>query len=296
MPDLNTINANGKINSKNIQLNNAAIFNQISSLLKSDDYKSFNLKDLVLSFLIKDGMVEVKPFVTKIKNTTTTISGYHGVDQTINYNLKFSIPRSDFGGANQVLTDLLSKAESTGLDFKMADFIDINATITGSITNPKITLNLGKAGQSIAANVKEQVNEKIDATKQEAIQKAQDQADKIMAIANEKVSQLIAIADSSAAQVKRSAKTLADKVRSEAETEAKKIEEKAAGQNELLQIAAKKGADIVRSEAEKKAVKIEEEAAVRTDQLIQKANIEADILKNKAKNEGDALIEKAKGL
>ncbi|MBU1011885.1 MAG: AsmA family protein [Bacteroidetes bacterium] len=296
MPDLNTINANGKINSKNIQLNNAAIFNQISSLLKSDDYKSFNLKDLVLSFLIKDGMVEVKPFVTKIKNTTTTISGYHGVDQAINYNLKFSIPRSDFGGANQVLTDLLSNAESTGLDFKMADFIDINAAITGSITNPKITLDLGKAGQSIVANVKEQVNEKIDATKQEAIQKAQDQADKIMALANEKASQLIAIADSSTAQIKRSAKILADKVRSEAETEAKKIEEKAAGQNELLQIAAKKGADIVRSEAEKKAVKIEEEAAVKTDQLMQKANIEADILKNKAKNEGDALIEKAKGL
>lgn len=296
MPDLSTINSEGKINSKSIQLNNAEIFNQISSLLKSDEYKSFNLKDLVMSFLIKDGMVEVKPFVTKIKNTTTTISGYHGVDQTINYNLKFSIPRSDFGGANQVLTDLLSKAESTGLDFKMADFIDVNAAITGSITNPKISLDLGKAGQNIVTNVKEQVNEKIDATKQEAIQKAQDQADKIMAIAYEKASQLIAIADSSAAQVKRTAKILADKVRSEAEIEAKKIEEKTGGQNELLQIAAKKGADKVRSEAEKRAVKIEEEATVRADQILQKANTEADILKDKAKNEGATLIEKAKGL
>jgi len=296
MPDLNSINSNGKINSKSIQLNNATIFNQIGSLLKADEYKSFNLKDLVMSFLIKDGKVEVKPFVTKIKNTTTTISGFHSVDQTINYNLKFSIPRSDFGGANQVLSNLLSKAESTGLDFKMADFIDINAAITGSITNPKITLDLGKSGQSIVTNVKEQVNEKIDATKQEAIQKARDQADKLIDIANDKASQLIVIADSSAAQVKKSAKTLADKVRSEAEVEAKKIEDKASNQNKLLQIAAKKGADKVRSEAEKKAVKIEEEAAVKADQLLQKANAEADVLKNKANNEGDALIEKAKGL
>ncbi len=294
MPILSSINAQGLIRSRSVQVTNAAIFTQLGTMLKTDEYKSFNLKDLMMHFVVKDGGVEIKPFVTKIKNTNTTISGFHAIDQSMNYNLKFAMPRSDFGGANEVLNNLLTKAESTGMDFKMADFIDVNAAITGTITNPKITLDLGKSAQNVVANVKEQITTKVDEAKSEAIRKAEAQAKQLLQIADQKASQLLAIADSAAMRIKQNAKSLADKIRTEAELEAKKIEDKASTQVKLVQLGAKKAADKVREEAEKKAKKIEDEAAFKADQVLVKANTESDQLKKKAKEEGDKIIEAAK--
>ncbi len=296
MPNLSSINAKGLINSKSVQITNAAIFTQLGSMLNADEYKSFNLKDLMMHFVVKDGGVEIKPFVTKIKNTNTTISGFHALDQTMNYNLKFAMPRTDFRGANQALNNLLAKAESTGLDFKMGDFIEVNAAITGTITNPKITLDLGKSVQNAVSNVKDQINAKVDVVKSEAIIKAEAQANQLLQMANIKADQLMAVADSSATRIKQTAKSLADKIRAEAELEAKKIEDKAGTQSTLLQLGAKKAADKMRVEAEKKAKRIEEEAALKADQVLAKANTESDQLKKKAKEEGDKIIAKAKGL
>ena len=295
MPDLGTISMAGKIQSKNFQINDAELFNKLGEMLKISEFKSFALNDLNLSFKVKDGKVELRPFITKIKNTKTTIGGIQGLDKSIDYQMKFALPRTDFGGANQALNNLLAKAEKSGMDLQMSDLVEINASITGSITDPKITLNIGETVNSAVQAVKTELTEKIDQTKLVAIQKAEEQAAKLMNLAEVEAQKLIAVADSSAVQINKAAKTMADKVRFEGEAEAKKIEDKANGQPILLQTAAKKAADKVRVEAEKKAIKIEEEAEAKASQILLKANSEAGLLKSKAKAEGDALIEKAKG-
>ncbi len=295
MPDLGTISMAGKIQSKNFQINDAELFNKLGEMLKISEFKSFALNDLNLSFKVKDGKVELRPFITKIKNTKTTIGGIQGLDKSIDYQMKFALPRTDFGGANQALNNLLAKAEKSGMDFQMSDLVEISASITGSITDPKITLNIGETVNKAVQAVKTELTEKIDQTKLVAIQKAEEQAAKLMNLAEVEAQKLIAVADSSAVQINKAAKTMADKVRFEGEAEAKKIEDKANGQPILLKTAAKKAADKVRVEAEKKAVKIEEEAEAKASQILLKANSEAGLLKSKAKAEGDALIEKAKG-
>jgi len=258
MPDLKTINASGNLSSKNIRLNNSEIINKLGGLLKLGDLSSLALKDIDLSFKIENGKVEVKPFETNIKNIKTSIQGVQSIDQSIDYLVNFSLPRSELGGTGQALNDLLAKAKSTGLNINASDYISVNAKITGYVTNPKIELGLGKQ------NVKDQAKEAVDKAKQEALQKAQIQAAEIMAKADEKAS-----------QIKNSAKIAADKIRAEAEIQAKKIEEKASGQIKLLQNAAKKAADKVRAEAEKKAKIIEDEAILQADQLLLKAKEES---------------------
>jgi len=258
MPDIKTINAHGNLRSKNIMLNNSEIIKKLGGLLKLGDLNSLALKDIDLSFKIENGKVEVKPFETNIKNIKTSIQGVQGIDQSIDYLVKFSFPKSELGDAGQALNDLFAKAESAGLNINASEFISVNAKITGHVTNPKIELVLDKP------NVKNQAKEAVDKAKQEALQKAQIRAAEIMAEADEK-----------ATQIKNSAKIAADKIRAEAEIQAKKIEEKASGQIKLLQNAAKKAADTVRAEAEKKAKKIEDEAILQADQLLLKAKEES---------------------
>ncbi len=270
MPDLKSINAKGHISSKNIRLENSEILNKVGSLLKLDDLKSLSLKDIDLHFNINNGRVEAKPFDIEFKNLKATIQGVQNTDQGIDYLMQISLPKSELGDAGQVLNDLHAKTENLGVDLKASDFININAKITGHVTNPKIAFDLAKPG----INAKKQATEKVDKAKQEAILKAEKQAVELMTKADEK-----------AKQIKELAKASADKVRAEAEIQAKKIEDKASNQIKLLQNVAKKAADKVRDEAEKKATKIEKEATIKADQLLQKA-----------KEEGDQLIETAKKL
>jgi hypothetical protein len=95
---------------------------------------------LKAAITFKDGMVNVKPFDIKYKDIKATIGGSHGFDQQINYNLKFDVPAKYLGTEANALIARLSPTDAA----KMQS-IPINAVLTGSFTNPKITTDIKSA-------------------------------------------------------------------------------------------------------------------------------------------------------
>ena len=254
MPELKSINAKGRIKSKNIRLENSEILNKISGLLKLGDLKSLDLKDIDLSFNINNGRVETEPFVAQFKNFKTTIQGIQDTDQSIDYLMQFSLPYEKLGDAGESVSGLLLKAKSSGLNFLKTDNVLINAKITGDINDPKIAFDLNTKN-TVVLEAQKQANLLME--------KAIVQADKINTIA----------------------KKTADQTRLEAETQAQKVEKKAEGKFKIFQIAAKKAADKIRSEGEKKAKKIEDIASEKAAAIIQKAKAEGDKLIDTAKKQ-----------
>ncbi len=61
--------------------------------------------------------LQLSHFDVKVDDIKMTVGGSHGIDQTLDYNLKFNVPRKYFGSAaNDALDGLLKEASAKGVN------------------------------------------------------------------------------------------------------------------------------------------------------------------------------------
>lgn len=267
MPKYTSMTGSGELESKSIEIGNSATFVKIAEALKNDKFRKMNLKDVDIYFSIKNGRVFVIPFETNMGIGKMVVGGDQGVDQTLNYLLKFVIPRTEFGGAaNKVLEGLTSSAVAKGLNIQQGENVSVDASVLGSFLKPEVKLNLvdnaKNSVQDMKAQLKETATAKVAEVKKDASQKAKAEADKIIKEAEIKTQQL-----------KDAAAVAAENTRKEADVLATKTENSAS--NPLLKIAAKKSAEKIRKEGDSKANKIVEKANVQSDSIMSKAKAQA---------------------
>lgn len=129
-PDYATLQAEGSIRSKNIHLQNIAVFDQLATALKNDNLRKIEAKDVNIRFTIRDGRITTQPFDLKMGGISLDLSGSTGLDQTIDYTAKVKLPEGSTGG-------VLST---------------VNVGIEGSFSSPKITLDVKEAVKDAVTN------------------------------------------------------------------------------------------------------------------------------------------------
>ncbi|MBC8385744.1 MAG: hypothetical protein H8E57_09545, partial [Candidatus Cloacimonetes bacterium] len=191
-PVMNSIDGKGNISSKNIQVINPKSMEKIANALKMEKYKKFSLKDFRASFTITNGELKVKPFTNKIHNSSATIGGIVKTDQTLDFDVNLSIPRSEFtSGINKTYDDLINQANSAGLNLKAADKVDVDIKVTGNVTDPKVKLDMRKSVERLKKQVKDKIQEELDKKKKELENKAKEEADKLLKEAEDKAKDLL---------------------------------------------------------------------------------------------------------
>ncbi len=257
-PVLGSIDAKGKLQSDNIGFTNSKVFGKIADFLKNDALRNPVMNDVNLSFKVKDGRIYIDPFDTKIADLKMNIGGDMGIDQTLNFKSKLSIPRSMLGPLNNIADDLLSKVASKGLNIKVSDVINLNVKIVGTATNPEVRPDWGgNSDDGSKASTKETVKETIKAnTKEQALK-------------------LIADAERDSVKLHEEAMQLADKVRKEANVNADKLEAEGNKEGGFAAQAAKAAAKELRKKGESSAKKIVKDADAKGKALIEKAKQEA---------------------
>jgi hypothetical protein len=269
-PVYSTMQGKGKLMSKNIEIGNSNMFNKVADALKNDKLRKFSLNDLNLSFEIKNGRVYIEPFETKLLSGKMIIGGDQGIDQTMNYAITFSIPRSEFGGAaNAALASLTSAAAAKGLNIQPGETVNIHASVTGTVTKPQVKLDLKESGKAALQDVKDQLKtaatQKVEAVKEDVKAKAREQADK-----------LIRDAETEAQKIRDAAKSGADVIRKESDDAAANLVKSA--KNPLEKVARQKLADKTKKEGYAKADKLEHEADAKAKAIIDKAKAETEKL------------------
>lgn len=262
-PVLNTLTGEGKLNSKSVVLSNFEPLNKIADILKMEQYKKLDLKDLNLSYEFKNGRVEVKPFTTAFGASKATISGSNGIDQTMDYKMALEIPKSQIPPAAQsTMTSLLAKANTNlGSNITLPEVMKINVGIGGTVTNPVIKTDLSETAKNT-------VNQFKDAAIAKGKEEARKQADK-----------LIADAELKAKELKDAAKVASDKIRKEGYAQADNLV-KQAGSNPISVAVAKKASEKLKKETDKKADQVTTEANKQADTLVSDAKKKAaDLLK-----------------
>jgi len=174
---------------------------------------------------------------------------------------------SYFGSAaNQVLEGLLDKASSKGVNLEKTQNIKINARITGTTTDPKISLGESSGDEESSRG------QLVDQAKEEVKAKAGEE----LAAQAQKI---IDDAEKEAAKIKEDARIAADKLLKEGNENADQLVKKAAKEGPIAKIAAEKTADGVKKEAKKKADTLVKEAGVKADKLVEDARVRAEKLK-----------------
>jgi len=288
MPVFSSVNGGGNLMSTSLTFSNVNSFNKIADALKMDKFKQWVIEKVNLSFEMVDGKVFVKPFETALGKTKANISGWNSFDETMEYVMNLSIPRSEFGGAaNNVLNNLVSEANKKGANFTAGEMIPVAVLIGGTISNPKISTSLKSIASIAMDQMKQQINETIQQKKEEVVTKVREEAGKYVEEANARAQKLLADAQKQADDIMRVANESAAKIRTESNTRADQLIAEGKKNGTIAEIAAKKAAEKTRKEGIEKADKLVAEAQKQSDNLMAKARQESDKIIQDARDKAE---------
>ncbi len=263
MPVMSSIDAYGKLQSYSIGISNSKAFAKLADFTKKEELRNPSLKDVNVSFSVRDERIYIEPFDTKIVQAKMNFGGDMGIDQTLNFKAKVAIPTSYLGGATNLANDLLGKYGA-----KLPQNLDIKIKILGTSSKPEVILDSGMGSESASSSVKETAREvvkgKIDDAKVEARQKAKAESDR-----------LIADAEREAERIRAEAAKQAEQIRKEAEAQAQKTEAEGKKKGSIAEKIAKEAAKKIRQNGEAAAQKVISEADEKANALVAKAKAEA---------------------
>jgi hypothetical protein len=141
-PDLKSISGNliGQLLGSKISPANSPLLTSLATNVKFLDLEKLNLDALKMILTFKDGKVQINPFTLKYQDINIEVSGAHGFDQSMGYNLKFDVPAKYLGTEVNKLISKLTPSDAA----KIENF-PVNAVLTGSFTSPKVSTDLQQA-------------------------------------------------------------------------------------------------------------------------------------------------------
>lgn len=221
MPDLNTLQSAGSIESGNLKLAGVTALQKLDDILKLNRFNNMDLQPVKLSYVVQDGKLSVKPFDLKAGNLSATFGGAALLaSQELDLDFIMKLPRSEFGGAaNNALNSLVSQASQKGINVNPGETVSILAKITGSASNPKVSADLGQMAGGVAADLKKQAEEEFNRQKAELEAKAKAELDAQKKAAEDKLKQE---ADKKKKELEEKAKRQADSLKKKGEDELKK--------------------------------------------------------------------------
>ena len=257
MPLFEGLDGRGSLQTSQLVLQDFPALDKVVDLTKLQFLDDPTMKAIRTAFQIRDGRLHVDPFAVNLGKSTMNVSGSNGLDQSLSYDLRLKVPRSELGdAANQAVAGLVARAGGAGIDLQAAPEIALGIQLTGTVTNPSVKTDVG----SVVASAKEQAGK---AVREAATQKLSAEATK-----------LVQEAEQQAAAIRKEAQALSEKVKQEGYQQADALTAKAT--NPILQAAAKPAADRLRQEADAKAAGIVGEADKRAEGVIAEARRRAN--------------------
>jgi len=200
-PDLTTLSAKGLLQTYNAVVKDNKSLENLSEKLKMPDLKTVKLDNTTNFFSVKDGRLFIDPASHNIKGMDVIFGGSHGLDKTMDYDMKMRVPRDMLSknplgkAANDAVSTglgaLAGQASKLGIELKDSKYVNVGVGITGTLTKPKFKVKLlgaeGKGGETIGDQVANKIKEEANRLKEEAEAKAKAEAERLKKEAEERI-------------------------------------------------------------------------------------------------------------
>ncbi len=262
-PLFDALSGTGTLQTSQLLIRDFPALEKIAAATKLAFLDDPTLQALRSQFEIHDGRLHVRPFEVALGRTMMKVSGSNGLDQSLDYDLDMRIPRALIGSdANQAIAGLVSRAASAGIDLAAASEIPLGIRITGSITNPSIKTDIGRAAGSLAGDAGQAVGEAARERAAAAVDEARQRA-------GAEAARLVREAETRAAEIRAEARTLAETLKREGYQAADSLV--ARSRNPIARVAAEAAAGRLRKEADDKSTRVIREADARAAALVAEA-------------------------
>ncbi|MCS6990463.1 MAG: hypothetical protein NZL95_01205 [Chitinophagales bacterium] len=266
-PILMSLSGHGLISGDQISVSNFEPLQQLAEALKMTAYHQLNLPQVRLSFRMENGRVHVSPFETSWHGAKSVISGSHGLDQSLDYLVQLSIPRSQLPpAAVQVFSAGLAKVQQmAGASVSLPDPVQVNIKVRGTVAKPIITTDF-----------RQQATQAAETMVQAAEQKAQEKIQEVKADLRAEADRILKQAQQQAQLIRQQAQQAADKIKKEGYAQADKLVAEA--KNPIAKAAAQEAAKKLKQETDKKAQAVLDAAEKEAQKVLQEAQKKADEL------------------
>lgn len=241
-PDLATLDAEGEIRAAHIRIQNVEAFAKLADALRYDALRTVEARDVAIRFTVSEGRIATQPFDLRIGGATINLSGTTGLDQTIDYTARVSLPASMTGGWLPAM----------------------NVGIGGTFSAPRITLGAKDAVEETVTNLLKAGTEKLTghATVEEALEA---QKEKLEATVEARKEEINAGIERQVARLQAEAQRAGEKLVEAAEGQRIRLVEGA--KNPLAKKAAEKAGDKLVEEARRQAERLAVEAEMQAAKL-----------------------------
>jgi vacuolar-type H+-ATPase subunit H len=285
-PVYESMQGGGGLQTSQLSLSNLNSLQKLNALLGTKQFNRMVTDGLNISFEFVNGRVYQKPFEIRLGGQQAVVSGSTGFDQTLDYDLLFKVPYGILGSSIQKgISDLAGNA----LSLANNDEMQIKAKMTGTVSDPDISIDYKDYAANLKQQITDQVNQKIEEEKEKLRDQAREEAAKIISEAQSRADRLVAEAAILAQKTRDEADGAAKKIRDEAEVQANNLIVEGKKNGKIAEIAAKEAAKKLRAEADKQAESVRQQANQRAAQFEQEAQQQADSIMQRAKQQADKL-------
>lgn len=157
MPELRSLTGQGTLLLIEGVLKKFAPLEKLANLLNVKELKEITMKDVKNYIEFTNGMVLVKPFTIKQNGITMIIGGMHGLDQSLDYNIDLSIPRTLMGSkGNAYVDNLVTQVNNKGIPVKVGETVHLQVKMGGTMLNPQFKTDLKEVADNMADRLKQQ--------------------------------------------------------------------------------------------------------------------------------------------
>ncbi len=200
-PDLSTLAVDGLLKTYDAIVKKSTSLNSLSQQLKIPEIKTLELTNTTNFFHIKDGKFIIDPASHKIKGMDIIFGGAHGLDNSMDYDIKMRVPRSLLNKtkagqtannlANTGLGALSGQASKLGIKIEQSEFVNLGIDVGGTVKKPKFGIKLlgaeGKKGETLGDQVSNTIKEEADKIAKDAKAKFDQEAARLKAEAEAKL-------------------------------------------------------------------------------------------------------------
>ncbi len=142
VPLYGTMEASGLIHTKDLEIRNVDMM-QVNRMVTNEKMREMAPGDVEIGFYVKNGRIGIEPVTLDFDGSRITVSGSHGIDQSLDYTVDLRIAKSDLGDAASTMVNGLSLlAAATGRRVAQSDHVLVKAVISGTFEKPRVKTDL----------------------------------------------------------------------------------------------------------------------------------------------------------
>lgn len=153
-PYFESLNGNGMVAIKNLELTGAGMFAEIGKYFRRDLFTNVTVNDFASNITLTNGAIAISQFTTKVANQEVTVSGNQSLALDLNYQLNFRVNKNDLASD---VTNMIGMIPGT----ENIEKYPIKIDVVGKLKKPEIKVDLSEAKNLVATEFKKKAGSTI---------------------------------------------------------------------------------------------------------------------------------------